>query len=310
MLRAEVRNSRLLLSASSGALRDEQHRVCSSTGRVNRHLQLSCGIAKARVHSGEQAETSSCTLCIMQKRHVYARSYGLWISRKKQTRDKRVRLNIETCERRFNPRDEADFQRRRSVLDITTIRTEEIKLDGFRSLGWTEAIFVRRAGRKNAMHKTLIRGVNRHSAGVDFTTYLDNEVPSEATHVFFIEPASGHLHAYFDCVHFISPCFVLFSRFGVSSGRYIWRVYTATLRIKIVVAENEFSSIWKGKGSARKRSRANKADRLSRGWTRLERHKYWHWRFKKCSLLRVNLVSWLIVARTPDHGKVDEMKFR
>lgn len=51
-----------------------------------------------------------------------------------------------------------------------------------------------------AMHKTLIRDVNRHSARVDFTTYLDNEVPSEATHVFFIEPASGHLHAYFDCV--------------------------------------------------------------------------------------------------------------
>lgn len=103
-------------------------------------------------------------------------------------------------ERRFNPRDEADFKRRRSVLDITTIQREEFKSDGFRSLGWTEAIFVRRAGRKNAMHKTLIRDVNRHSGGVDFTTYLDNEVPSEATHVFFIEPASGHLHAYFDCV--------------------------------------------------------------------------------------------------------------
>lgn len=43
-------------------------------------------------------------------------------------------------------------------------------------------------------------------------------------------------------VHFISPCFVLFSRFSISSARYIWRVYTPTLRIKIVAAENEFSS--------------------------------------------------------------------
>lgn len=75
--RAEVRNSRPLLSASSGALRDKRHRVCLPTGRANRHLQLSSGIAKARVHSGEQAETSSRTLCIMQKRQVYAPSYGL-----------------------------------------------------------------------------------------------------------------------------------------------------------------------------------------------------------------------------------------
>lgn len=50
------------------------------------------------------------------------------------------------------------------------------------------------------MHKTLIRDISEHSARVDFTTYLDNEVSSGGAHVFFIESGTGHLYAYFDFI--------------------------------------------------------------------------------------------------------------
>ena len=52
----------------------------------------------------------------------------------------------------------------------------------------------------HAMHKTLIRDISEHSARVDFTTYLDNEVSSGGAHVFFIESGTGHLYAYFDFI--------------------------------------------------------------------------------------------------------------
>lgn len=50
------------------------------------------------------------------------------------------------------------------------------------------------------MHKTLIRDISEHSARVDFTTYLDNEVSSGGAHVFFIESGTDHLYAYFDFI--------------------------------------------------------------------------------------------------------------
>lgn len=133
------------------------------------------------------------------------------------------------------------------------------------------------------MHKTLIRDISEHSARVDFTTYLDNEVSSgERSCIFHWTRHRSSLcifRLHFPCSpFFLFPFLFLSLFFNACTRRCIKIDLEKKMNFSSFMEENR----WKRRRVKKTRQRFE-----------LVVHKYWGWRLKKFSFL-VNLVRWLI----------------